>query len=66
MGGGTKVVLSLEIMQNIQLGLLRYGGLMENINKVVLEGIINVSLGNDIKRVWEELLTDWSILQNFK
>ena len=55
------------MMQNIQCGVLIQRYFMKSFINTDLEAILTVSLRNDVKSaVTEMLLSDWSVLQNFK
>ena len=55
------------MMQNIPCGLLIQRDVMKNFINTDLEAILTASLRNDVKSaVTEMLLSDWSVLQNFK
>ena len=57
----------VEMMQNIPCGLLIQRDVMKNLVNTDLEAILTVSLRNDVKSaVTEMMLSDWSVLQNFK
>ena len=55
------------MMQDILCGLLMQTDVMKNFINTDLEAILTVSLRNGVKSaVTEMLLSDWSVLQNFK
>ena len=55
------------MMQNIPCGILIQRDVMKSFINTDLEAILTVSLRNDVKSaVTEMLLSDWSVLQNFK